>query len=346
VFWKPLYNLFDGQIAAVLVVNAQHIKQVPGRKTDVADAAWIAGLLRHGLLRPSFIPDRAQRELRELTRYRTSVVEERAAEVNRLQKTLEGANIKLAGVARDIVGTSWRAMLELLVAGQTDPAVLARCARGKLRTKIPELERALAGRFGEHQRFLVARQLAHIDYLDAVLTDLSAEVARRLAPLEETLDRLDAIPGIGRVAAENLVAEIGANMERFPSADHLTSWAGMAPGNHESAGKRKSGKTRKGSRWLRALLVNAAHAAGRTKQSALGDRYRALAARRGSKRAAVAIGRSILIIAYHLIKDGQPYEDGRLQPKPPRPGPTPAQLIAQLQTLGYEVRVQPLSPVA
>jgi transposase len=184
-----------------------------------------------------------------------------------------------------------------------------------------------------------------MDYLDAILADLSAEVARRLAPLEETLDRLDAIPGIGRVAAENLVAEIRANMERFPSADHLTSWAGMAPGNHESAGKRKSGKTRKGSRWLRALLVNAAHAAGRTKRSALGNRYRALAARRGSKRAAVAIGRSILIIAYHLIKDGQPYEDGRLQPKPPRPGPTPAQLIAQLQTLGYEVRVQPLSPV-
>jgi len=340
VYWKPVYNLLDGTVE-VLIVNAQHIKAVPGRKTDVADAAWIAGLLRHGLLRPSFIPDRTQRELRDLTRYRKSLVEERTAEVNRLQKTLEGANIKLAGVATDILGLSGRAILDRLVAGQTDAALLAQCARGKMRRKIPELERALAGSFGAHHRFLVARQRAHIDYLDEALAEVSAEIAKRMAPHEDDVALLDTIPGIGRETAEALIAEIGVNMQQFPSAAHLASWAGMCPGNHESAGKRKSGKTRKGSRWLRALLVVAGQAAGRTTRTALGERFRALAARRGRKRAAVALGHSILTIAYHVLTRREPYDDALLRrARLPRP-PSPDRLVLQLQNLGYTVSLQP-----
>jgi transposase len=345
VYWKPIYNLLDGHVE-VLVVNAQHIKAVPGRKTDVKDAAWIAGLLRHGLVQPSFVPDRAQRELRELTRYRKSLVDERSAEVNRLQKTLEGANIKLAGVASDVVGASGREMLERLVAGQTDPALLAQCARGKLRRKIPELERALAGSVGPHQRFLVARQLAHIDYLDATIAEVSAEIAQRLAPFEEEIALLDTIPGVGRETAEALLAEIGTDMGQFPSAAHLASWAGMCPGNHESAGKRKGGKTRKGSRWLRALLVVAAQAAGRTKKTALGARFRAVTARRGRKRAAVAIGHAILLLAYQLLTRREPYDDSRLQQTRTPRHASPDHLVQQLRALGFAVTLQPASPAA
>jgi transposase len=345
VYWKPIYNLLDGHVE-VLVVNAQHIKQVPGRKTDVNDAAWIAGLLRHGLLRASFIPDRAQRELRELTRYRKSLVDERSAEVNRLQKTLEGANIKLAGVASDVVGASGREMLERLVAGQTDPALLAQCARGKMRRKIPELERALAGSVGPHQRFMVARQLAHIDYLDETIAEVGAEIARRLAPFEEEIALLDTIPGVGRETAEALIAEIGTDMGQFPSAAHLASWAGMGPGNHESAGKRKGGKTRKGSRWLRALLVVAAQAAGRTKTTALGARFRALTARRGRKRAAVAIGHAILVIAYEMLTHREPYHDSDLRRTDEPRHRSPDHLVQQLRALGFDVSLQPISPAA
>jgi transposase len=345
VYWKPLYNLLDGHVE-VLVVNAQHIKQVPGRKTDVTDAAWIAGLLRHGLLRPSFIPARAQRELRELTRYRKSLVDERSAEVNRLHKTLEGAHIKLASVASDIVGTSGREMLERLVAGQTDASMVAHCARGKMRTKIPELERALAGSFGPHQRFLVARHLAHLDYLDDTIAALSAEIAQRLAPFDEEIALLDTIPGVGRETAEALLAEIGTDMRQFPSAAHLASWAGMCPRSHESAGKRKSGKTRKGSRWLRALLVVAAQAAGRTKTTALGARFRALMARRGRKRAAVAIGHAILTLAYHLLIHREPYCEADVRHAHQKRRPSPEHLVHQLQELGFAVSIQPVAPAA
>jgi transposase len=345
VSWKPLCNVLEGQFT-VWVVNAQHIKQVPGRKTDVSDAAWIAGLLRHGLRRPSFIPDQEQRELREVTRYRRSLVDERTAEVNRLQKTLEGANIKLASVLSDMTGQSARAMLERLVAGVTDPVLLAHLAQGRLKAKIPELERALAGRFGAHHRFLVARQLAHLDALEALISDLDAEVARRLAPFEEEVALLDTIPGVGRRTAEDLLAEIGPHMEQFPSAAHLASWAGRAPGNHISAGQRKGGKTRKGRRWLRACRLVAAQAVGRSKDGVLGARFRALAATRGKQRAAVAVGRSILVLAYHILRSRTPYHPPLPRPHPPGPEPSIEHLVAQLHARGFAVTLQPLTPAA
>jgi transposase len=326
-FWKPMFNLLEGDLE-VQVVNAAHIKQVPGRKSDVRDAAWIAGLLRHGVLRPSFIPNRAHRELRDLTRYRMSLTDERSAEVNRLQKVLEDANLKVAGIATDILGKSGREMLDRIVAGETAATRLAQCARGRMKAKIPLLEAALAGTVNAHHRWLLARLLARIDDLDALLAEVSAQIAARLAPYEDLLVLLDTIPGVGRQTAENLLAEIGTDRGQFPDADHLASWAGMVPGNHESAGKRKSGKTRKGSRWLRATLVVAA-----------------LAARRGRKRAAVAVGHSILLVVYHVLVDHQPYDEQYQVPKPP-PAASPDELIAQLRAQGYAVTIQPLDPAA
>ena len=308
VYWKPIYNLLEGSFE-LLLVNARHIKAVPGRKTDVRDCEWIADLLRHGLLRASFVPDREQRELRELTRYRTALVRERSSEANRLAKTLEGANIKLGAVATDILGKSGREILTELVAGATDPAALADLARGRMRSKIPDLERALVGRFGTHHRFLVAQHLSHIDYLDEVIAHLSAEIAERVRPFEDELVRLDTINGVGRMTAEVIVAELGTDMRRFPSDRHAASWAALCPGNHESAGKRQSGKTRKGNRYLRTALVEAAQAAGRSRNTYLGAQYHRLAARRGKKKAAVAVAHSILVISYHLLKDGTDFHD-------------------------------------
>jgi transposase len=237
-------------------------------------------------------------------------------------------------------------MLARLVAGQSDAATLAQCARGKMRAKIPALERALAGSVGPHQRFLVARQLAPIDYLDDTSAALSAEITPRLAPFEEEIALLDTIPGVGRETAEALLAEIGTDMRQFPSAAHLASWAGVCPGNHESAGKRKSSKTRKGSRWLRALLVVAAQAAGRTKTTALGARFRALMARRGRKRAAVAIGQTILTLAYHLLPHREPYCDAAYRQAHDKRRPVPERLVQQLQELGFAVSLQPITPAA
>ncbi len=348
VYWKPIWNLLEDRFA-LLLVNPRHIKAVPGRKTDVQDAEWLAELLRHGLLKASFVPDRAQRELRELTRYRTSLINERSAAVNRLQKTLEGANIKLASVASDVLGLSSRQMLAAVVAGTPLEANgLADIAHGKLRNKLPELEQALSGRVGPHQRFLLAEQLAHIDSLDASLERLSAEIAERMRPFDQLIDRLDAIPGIGRVIAEVLLAEIGVDMSRFPTANHLASWAGMCPGHNESAGKKRSGKTRKGSPWLRAALVQAAHAAAHSKQSYLAAQYRRLTARRGTRKAAVAVGHSILVSVYHLLSHDCPYVDlgpTYFEQRDPR---AQRRLVHRLEALGYNVQLTPLaeSPAA
>lgn len=341
VYWKPIWNLLEDR-CALLLANARHIKRVPGHKTDVKDAEWLADLLRHGLLQASFVPDRPQRELQELTRYRTSLVQERAAEVNRLQKTLEGANLKLGDVVSDVAGVSGRRMLAALVAGEEDAAALADLALGQLRHKRPELARALAGRVGPHQRFLLARQLAHLDFLDAAIAQVSAEIAERLRPFAAEQARLETIPGVGRRTAETLLAEVGPDVSRFPTAGHLASWAGMCPGNDESAGKRRSGATRKGRPALRAALVEAARAASRSKGTYLSAQYRRLAGRRGSKRAAVAVGHSILVSAYHLLRDGEDYRelgsgyfDARDQHAVER------RLVCRLEALGHKVTLEP-----
>jgi transposase len=275
VYWKPVYNLLVEQLT-VLVVNAAHIKAVPGRKTDVKDAEWIAGLLQHGLLRASFIPGQTQRELRDSTRIRTSLVDERSAAVGRAQKVSEDANIKLSGVETDIMGVWGRAILTALLEGTTDPALLAELAKGELRQRRKELERALTGQISAHHRLLLTTHLAHVDFLDETIEHLTQEIAERLRPFEEELARLDTIPGVGRQTAEVLAAEIGLNMSQFPSDRHLASWAGMAPGNNLSAGKSKWGETRKGSKYLRRALIEAAHAAARTKGTYLAAQYRRL----------------------------------------------------------------------
>lgn len=346
VYWKPIYNLCEG-LFTLLVVNAQHIKAVPGRKTDMCDAEWIAQLLQHGLLSPSFIPPTSQRELRELTRYRTALVRERAAEVNRIQKVLEGANIKLGAVASDVLGVSGRAILEALVGGSTDPAALAELAVGRLREKHPQLERALSGRVKPHQRFLLAEQLCHLEALGESIERVSAEIAERVRPFEEDIARLDTIPGVGRRVAEALVAEIGTDMSRFPSAKHLASWAGMCPGNYESAGKSQKGKTRRGSPWLRAALAEAAWGASRTKKTYLAAQYHRLSARRGRKRAIVAVGHSILVAAYyillrrrHYIDLGDNYFDERER------AALQTRLTRRLEKLGLKVTVEPLAMTA
>ena len=346
VYWKPLYNRLEAQFT-LLLVNAQHLKAVPGRKTDVKDSEWLAMLLRHGLLRGSFVPDRTQRELRELTRYRTALIQERAAEIKRLQQTLEGANIKLAAVATDVRGQSGQDILAALVAGETAPAVLADLARGKLRAKLPQLEQALAGSVGPHQRFLLARQLVHLEDLDRLIGEVDAEVAERLRPAEDALVRLDAIPGVGRRTAEVMLAELGQDMSRFPSAGHAAAWAGVAPGQHESAGQRRPTRARKGNRYLRAALVEAGHAAGRKKDSYLAARYRRLAHRRGKTKAALAVGHTILVIAYCLLKRGTVYTDLGLDYLPDRARVVTAdRLVHRLQGLGYHVTLTPSSPAA
>ncbi|HEX6513469.1 MAG TPA: IS110 family transposase [Chloroflexota bacterium] len=344
-FWKPIFNMLEDHFE-LLLVNAQHLKAVPGRKTDVKDAEWIADLLRHGLLKPSFVPERAQRELRELVRYRTSVIQERATAANRLQKVLEGANIKLASVASDVLGRSSREMLEALLAGQTDTAAMAELARGQLRTKRALLERALAGNFAPHQRFLVAEILAHIDFLDQTLERLNDEVAARERPFEEQLAEVDSIPGVGRRTAEIVLAEVGPDVRRFVTAGHLASWAGVCPGQDESAGKHRSGKTRKGNRWLRAALVEAAHSAIRTK-TYLGAQFRRLASRRGPKKAIVAVAHSILTIIYHLLLDGHAYDDlGDSYFDQRHQQHVTHRLTQRLERLGYHVTLEPITSAA
>ena len=340
VYWKPVFNLLEGSLEMV-VVNAQHMKTVPGHKTDVKDAEWIAQLLQHGLLKASFIPPRFQRELRDLTRYRTSLVRERARLVNRLQKVLEDANIKLASVATDVLGVSARQMLEALVAGKTDTQALAELARGRLRKKIPQLQAALTGHFQSHHRFLIAEQLSHIDFLDEAIAHLNQEIGDRMVPFEEELQLLDTIPGIDCRLAQQLLAEIGPDMGRFADGGHLASWAGICPGHNETGGKRRSGKTRKGSPWLRSAVLEAAHAAAHVKDIYLSDQYHHLAGRKGKKKALVAVAHSILVIAYYVLKRRQAYYDlGANYFDDRHKEILQRKLVHRLEKLGFKVTLQ------
>jgi transposase len=341
VYWKPIYNLLEQEDIETLVVNAQHIKAVPGRKTDVKDAEWIAELLQHGLLQGSYIPKREQRELRELVRYRRSLINERNREANRLMKVLEGANIKLSSVASDVLGVSGRAMLQAIIDGTEDPELLANLARGRMKNKKEELMRALHGLIGPHQRLLLAAQLEHIDFLNQQIARLDQEIAERMRPFEEDLELLDTIPGVGRRAAEEILAETGTDINRFPTAAHLASWAGMSPGNNKSAGKNKSGRTTKGNKSLRSTLVNVAHAAARTKDTYLSARYHRIAARRGSNRAAAAVGHTILVIVYHILKSRHSYKElGANYLDRRKVEAIVKQAIKKLETLGYKVSVE------
>lgn len=308
VYWHPVFNLLEEHHTLILV-NPQHMKAVPGRKTDVKDAAWIADLLRHGLLQPSFIPPKPIRDLRELMRYRKTLVQARAQEINRLQKTLEGAHIKLAAVATDVLGKSGRDMLDALVGGTQDAQTLAELARGRLRAKLPQLRQALDGRVQSHHRFLLQRILAHIDFLEDSLAQVQQELEQRLSPFEEAMTLVQGVTGIQATAAAAILAEIGVDPSRFASAKHLASWAGVCPGNKQSGGKRLSGKPRKGNPHLRAILAEVVWAISHTSGNYLSAQYHRLAQRLGKKKAVVAVSHSVLVIIYHLLRTKKPYTD-------------------------------------
>ena len=305
VYWKPVFNLLE-EGRTITLVNPQHMQALPGRKTDVKDSEWLADLLRHGLVQASFIPPAPVRDLREWARYRKTLVQERAQEINRLHKVLEGANIKLATVASDVLGVSGRAMLNALTAGEQDAEALAALARGRLREKLPQLRQALLGRVRPHQRILLGRILAHIAFLEESQAALQGEMERYLAPFAEAITLLVTIPGVSAVAAGALVAEIGEDMTRFPSAHHLASWAGVCPGNKQSGGKRLSGKTTKGNVWLRGVLGEVAWAAARTKATYFHAQYQRIARRRGKQRAIVAVAHSLLTVIYCMLWDRAP----------------------------------------
>ena len=308
VYWKPIWNLLEGKFE-LLLVNAAHIKNVPGRKTDMRDCEWIAQLLQHGLLRGSFVPDRRTRELRDLNRQRVALIGERNRVANRVQKVLEDANIKLASVASDTLGLSGRAMLEALIAGEQDPDRLAGLARGLLKRKTDALRMALDGNVNEHHRFCLKQLLAQYDFINRQILELDEEIGRRSGSMVDAIGWLDTIPGVDVVAARALLAEIGTNMEQFPTAKHCASWAGLCPGNEESAGKRLNSRTRKGSPWLRRVLVQTAWAASHAKDTYLRSQFHRLAARRGKKRALVAVAHTILVIAWHVLKGCCTYPD-------------------------------------
>jgi transposase len=341
VYWKPIFNILEGRFT-VLLVNARHLKQVPGRKSDIRDCQWIAQLLQHGLLKGSFVPPRPQRELRDLTRHRTQLVEEKTRTTNRIEKVLEDANIKLGSVASEVMGVSGRTMIQALLEGQKDPAQIADLARRSLRGKIPELQKALAGHLTEHHRFLLRLLWKELTQQEALIAELEAKIEEQTRSFAPEIERLDAVPGVDRRVAEVVLAELGGDMRPFPTHRHLSAWAGMCPGNEESAGKRRKRRITHGNRWLKRTLVQAAWAASHTKNSYLASQYRRLVGRRGKKRALIAVGHSMLVILYYLLKEGRQYADlggdffDRLEPKR-----LTRYYVNRLQKLGHKVVLQP-----
>lgn len=368
VYWHAVYNLLEGSYK-VMVVNAKDIKHVPGRKTDVKDAEWIAELLSYGLLKASFVPEKPQRDVRDLTRYRTKLVQERAREVNRVQKLLEGANIKLASVATDVLGVSGRLMLAAMIEGNASEKEMAEMAKGRMRSKLPELEKALTGIVRDHHRFLLGEQLAHIDFLEGQIANISQEISVRLEKMSQkqpptppgetgkkeseadsekpltwqaAVELLDTVPGINQRAAEAILAETGIDMGQFPEDKNLTAWAGLAPGNNESGGKRYSGRTRKGNQTLRTTMIQVAHAARRKKGSYASALYKRLVGRRGKKRAIVAVARSLWVSIYHMLIRQEAYKDlGSEYFQERRKENKVDYLTRQLSKLGYEVQLTP-----
>lgn len=339
-YWRPIYNLLEGHFE-LLLVNPHHVKNVPGRKTDVKDARWLVQLLQHGLVRPSFIPPETQRALRDLTRTRTSFVDEKTRLINRIQKTLEDANIKLSCVASDVVGVSGRAMLSALIGGERDPLRLAELAKGRMRSKLAELEAALLGHVKPHHALILAELLCQIDSVEASIERLETAIEEGSAPYREAVVFLDGVPGIGVTGARTILSEIGTDMSRFPTASHLCAWAGVAPGNNESAGKQRSGKTRQGNRALRRALVEAARAAVKTKGSYLQAQYYRLKPRCGSNRAIVAVAHSILQSIYYLLVRNESYKElGADYFDKRRPANTTKRLVDRLEHLGYKVTLE------
>lgn len=340
VYWKPVYNVLEEHLACI-VVNAEHIKAVPGRKTDVKDSEWIATLAQHGLVRASFIPERPQRELREMTRLRTALVQDRVRAVNRLQKTLEAANIKLASVLSDVTGVSGQRLLEALLAGVEDPETLVGLTHGSLKAKHEALKQALLGQLSDRLRFVVGQELQQIHNLDEQLEACDAAVAAQMRPFDDEIERLDEIPGIARRNAENILSETGTDLSRWPTAAHFSSWSGTCPANKASGGKRKRAGVRKGNPWLKGYLTETAWAISHTKKSYLGERYRSLAARKGRKRALVAVAHEVLVIIYYLLTRHTHYQDlgvHYLEERNRRE--LERQALRQLKRLGYQVQLQ------
>jgi transposase len=343
-YWKPIWYVLEERGGfELLLVNARHVKILPGRKTDVADAAWLAELLEHGLLRSSFVPPPEIRRLRDLTRYRKRLIQTHTAECQRVQKALEDAGIKLDSVASDVLGVSGRAMLKALIAGERDPEVLAELAKGALRKKLPALRQALYGRFEAHHALLVRLSLEHLEQLEVMIGELDGEVDRVIAPFSAARDRLDTITGVGKRAAECIIAEIGVDMTRFPTAGHLASWAGLCPGNNITGGKRRSGATRKGDRWLGEVLDQCAWSAARSRDTYLAAQFWRLARRIGKKKAAVAVSHSIIVIAWHVLSKDEDYADlgGDWFTRRTDTDRRRNTLVKQLQDLGYAVTLRP-----
>ncbi|GHO60332.1 IS110 family transposase [Ktedonobacter robiniae] len=345
IYWRPIFQLLEGRYEIILV-NAQHMHAIPGHKTDIKDSEWIADLLRHGLLKASFIPPKPIRELRDLVRTQTHLMQERNRHINRIHKILETANIKLSSVVTDIVGKSARQMLEALIAGESDPAQLAKLARGRMRPKVAQLQQALQGHLEPHHRFLLRETLAHLDFLQQRTEQLEQEVAERLSPFEASIVLLTTIPGLSRRSATILISELGTDLAAFPSAAHLASWVGLCPGSQLSAGKRRNGKPTKGNSYLRSVLVQVAWVLTRMSDNYLSAQFHHLKPRLGAKKAVVAVAHSVLVIVYHVLTKGEPYQDlgpdyfrGQNKEQQAR------RFVHQLETLGYHVELAPQEEV-